>query len=166
MNNDVDTLNDEIARKCSASLDSMKKIIRYVYEVKTDSSCDHNKTKPMLNQIMREKVYLKIRERLGDQPPPQLPPLPLSWYQKVLSYIGIKLWKKSFFWYKITNKNSWIKYNILRFSTQGWNTEQFAINVILSVGRRHKSAHKFAWHCILTNTNTNCIETICANSPF
>jgi len=86
MNNDVETLNDEIARKCSASLDSIKKILHYVYEVKTDSSCDHNKTKPMLNQIMREKAYLKLRERLGDQPPPPLPP---TWYQKVLNFFGI-----------------------------------------------------------------------------
>jgi len=88
MNNDVNALNIEIARKCSASLDSIKKILRSVYEVKTDSSCEHSKTEPMLKQIMREKAYLKIRQRLGDQPPPPLPP---TWFQKVLNFLGIKI---------------------------------------------------------------------------
>lgn len=83
MNNDVDTFNDEIARKCSASVDSIKTILSYVYEVKTDSSCDYNKTDKMLKQIMREKAYLKFRERLGDQPPPKLPS---NWFQNVLNF--------------------------------------------------------------------------------
>lgn len=86
INNDVDTLNYEIARKCSASLDSIKKILNYVYEVKTDSSCDYNLNDQMLKQMMRETFYLKFRDRFGDQPPPSLPP---TWFQKTLNFLGI-----------------------------------------------------------------------------
>jgi len=54
-------LNDEVAERCAVSTESLLKVLNIVYEKKTDWSCNHDTNSAMLNQITRERHYLKQR---------------------------------------------------------------------------------------------------------